>query len=121
MALFEAQWLLRIARRARSSRRSSCAAIRANFVDHERKPTQVSFGLRIYPGVMQFQLIFRSAHGDRFELRDVGHAEPTVEGQVIADGEIIAIHGSLWKATRLDSHGVTGFVVTPADTAPEPA
>jgi hypothetical protein len=70
---------------------------------------------------MQFQLIFRNARGDRFELRDVGHEEPTVEGQVIADGEIVAIHGSLWKATRVDSHGVTGFVVTPADTAPEPA
>ena len=58
---------------------------------------------------------------ERFELLDVGHDEPTVEGQVIADGEIVAIHGSLWKASRLDSHGVTGFVVTPADTAPESA
>ena len=82
-------------------------------------PAQVSFALRIYPGAMQFQLIFRSAHGDRFELHDVGHDEPTVEGQVIADGEIVAIRGSLWKAKRLDTHGVMGFVVTPADTAPE--
>jgi hypothetical protein len=68
---------------------------------------------------VQFQLIFRNAHGDRFELRDGGHDQPTVDGQLIADGEVIAIHGSLWKATRLETDGVTGFVVTPADSAPE--
>ena len=68
---------------------------------------------------MQFQLIFRDAHGDRFELRDGRHDQPTVDGQVIADGEIVAIYGRLWRATRLESQGVTGFVVTPADTSPE--
>ena len=68
------------------------------------KPTQVSFGLRIYPGVMQFQLIFRSARGNTSSYATSDMPEPTVEGQVMADGEIIAIHGSLWKATRLDSH-----------------
>ncbi len=67
---------------------------------------------------MQFQLIFRNARGDRCELHDVGHHEPTVDGQVIADGEIVAIRGSLWRATRIESHGVTGFVVTPADSSP---
>jgi hypothetical protein len=45
--------------------------------------------------------------------------QPTVEGQVIADGKTIAIYGRLWRATQLETHGVTGFVVTPADTAPE--
>ena len=68
---------------------------------------------------MQFQLIFRNARRDRFELRACRHHEPTVEGQVIADGAVVAIYGRLWRATQLDSHGVTGFVVTPADTAPE--
>jgi hypothetical protein len=67
---------------------------------------------------MRFQLIFRNARGDRFELHDVGHDEPTVDGQVIVDGEIVAIHGSLWRATRIEGYGVTGFVVTPADSAP---
>ena len=37
------------------------------------------------------------AHGDRNELRDGGHDQPTVEGQTSADGEIVAICGSLWK------------------------
>ena len=91
----------------------------AELTDLEHKPPQVSFTLRIYPDAMQFQLIFRNAHGDRFELHDVGHDEPTVAGQVITDGEIVAIHGSLWRATRIDSDGVTAFVVTPADSAPE--
>ena len=68
---------------------------------------------------MQFQLIFRNAHSDRVELHDVGHDEPTVAGQIITDGEVVAINGSLWRATRLDSQGVPGFVVTPADSAPE--
>jgi hypothetical protein len=68
---------------------------------------------------MQFQLIFRNADRDRFELRDAGHNEPTVDGQPILDGEIMAIYGSLWKATQLQTQGVAGFVVTPADSAPE--
>ncbi len=37
------------------------------------------------------------AHGDRYELRDRGHDQPTVEGQTSADAEIVAICGSLWK------------------------
>jgi hypothetical protein len=68
---------------------------------------------------MQFQLIFRNTHGDRFEVRDSGHDQPIVEGQVIVDGAVVAIYGSLWKATQVETHGVSGFVVTPADTAPE--
>jgi hypothetical protein len=68
---------------------------------------------------MQFQLIFRNAHGDRFELRDGGHEQPTVDGQVIEDGKTVAIYGRLWKATRVDTRDAAGFVVTPADTAPE--
>ena len=67
---------------------------------------------------MQFQLIFRHARGDRCELHDAGHDEPTVDGRVIVDGEIVAIRGSLWRATRIEIHGVTGFVVTPADSPP---
>src|SRR6478736_165960 len=35
------------------------------------------------------------------------------------DGKIIAIYGRLWRATRLETQGVTGFVVIPADTAAE--
>jgi hypothetical protein len=68
---------------------------------------------------MQFQLIFRNAHGDRFELREGASDRPTVDGQLLADGEIVAIYGRLWKATRLETQGITGFVVIPADTAPE--
>jgi hypothetical protein len=68
---------------------------------------------------MQFQLIFRNAHGDRYELRDGRHDQPTVEGQILADGEIVAIYGGLWKATQIENKGITGFVVTPADSAPE--
>ena len=68
---------------------------------------------------MPFQLIFRNARRDRFELREGGHDQPTVDGQLIADGEIVAIYGRLWRATRVESNGITGFVVIPADTAPE--
>ena len=68
---------------------------------------------------MQFQLISRNAHGDRFELRDGRPDARTVDGQALADGKIIAIYDRLWRATRLDSHGVTEFVVTPADSARE--
>ena len=67
---------------------------------------------------MQFQLIFPNARGDRYELHDVGYDEPTVDGQVIADGEVVAIRGSLWRARRIECDGVTGFVVTPVDSAP---
>jgi hypothetical protein len=38
---------------------------------------------------------------------------------VIADGETVAIYGRLWRATRLETQDVAGFVVTPADSAPE--
>ena len=68
---------------------------------------------------MQFQLIFRNAHGDRRELRDGRQDQPTVEGQILADGEIVAIYGRLWKVTRVESKEITGFVVTPADSAAE--
>jgi hypothetical protein len=68
---------------------------------------------------MHFQLIFRNAHGDRFELRDGANNQPIVDGQAITDGALVAIYGRLWRATRLEAQGVTGFVVTPADSAPE--
>src|SRR4051794_35170527 len=68
---------------------------------------------------MQFQLIFRNAYRDRFELREGGEDQPSVDGQLITDGKIVAIYGRLWRATRLESHGITGFVVIPADTASE--
>ena len=67
---------------------------------------------------MQFQLIFRNAHSDRVELHDVGHDEPTVAGQVITDGEVVAINGSLWRATRLDTRESPGSSSRPPTAHP---
>ena len=68
---------------------------------------------------MQFQLIFRNARRDRFELRACRQHEPTLEGQVLADGAVVAIYGRLWRATQLETRDVTRFIVVPADSAPE--
>jgi hypothetical protein len=65
---------------------------------------------------VQVQLVFRTDEGDRFELRDVsaglaGHDE----GAPLGDGQVFALHGRTWRATRDGGPEAIRFVCTPVE------
>jgi hypothetical protein len=67
--------------------------------------------------VPRFQLLFRYPDGDQIQLRDKSNGEPTVDGQLLADGAVFRRAGASWRAGREDLDGLTRFVCIPV---PEP-